>query len=138
MDLISGVLEVEKHDDVEIQSELFADETVITAMVDQYVVKVVVKANVIGMNATNTTVTTPLTVPDVSFPLDKNTSAADVLAAITASGAESDALSTWDTYYNVGETYYNRTVTITDAEGNTIDTLGALTEDIAYLHSQDR
>lgn len=124
--------EIAEHDDVELLDELFATSTVISAMVDQYSVYVDVKANVIGKNAVDTADTMALDVFSVNFPLDKNTSAADILAAIDANGVEASALNAWDSYYNVGAANYDRIVTITYAEGQIVDALGDLTGDIHY------
>ena len=124
--------EIAAHDDVELLDELFATSTVISAMVDQYSVYVDVKANVVGKNTVDTTATMSLDVFSTNFPMDKNTSAADILAAIDACGIEAGALRNWDSYYNVGATYYDRIVTITDGDGHTVDALGDLTGDIHY------
>ena len=121
--------DISEYDDVEILDELFATSTVISAMVDQYSVFVDVKANVVAKNAVDTTSTVALNVFSTNFPMDKNTAAADVLAAIDACGVEGTALRTWDSYYNVGATYYDRVVTITDGAGNVIE-LGDLTGDV--------
>ena len=124
--------EIAEHDDVELLAELFATSTVISAMVDQYSVYVDVKANVVAKNAVDTADTVALNVFSVDFPLDKNTSAADILAAIDANGVEASALNAWDSYYNVGAANYDRIVTITDADGQAVDALGDLTGDIHY------
>lgn len=124
--------EIVLHDDVELLDKLFATSTVISALVDQYSVFVSVKANVIEKNAVDTTSTVSLSVFDTNFPLDKNTAAADILAAIDANGIETSALNNWDSYYNVGAANYDRIVTITDAVGNVVNELGDLTGDIYY------
>ena len=121
--------EISEHDDVEILDELFATSTVITAMVDQYSVFVDVKANVIAKNAVDTIETVALDVYSKNFPMDKNTAAADVRAAIDACGVEASALNNWDSYYNVGKTNYDRIVTVTDGSGNVIE-LGDLTGNV--------
>ena len=121
--------EISEYDDVEILAELFATSTVISAMVDQYSVSVDVKANVVAKNAVDTTETVALSVFSNNFPMDKNTAAADVWAAIDASGVEGTALRNWDSYYNVGTTYYDRIVTVTDHSGAVIE-LGDLTGDV--------
>ncbi len=123
---------VEKHSDLDIKDKLLASETVITAMVDQYVVHVDVKANVIAKSSVNTSSTVSLAVVNTSFPMDKDTSADDIIAAITASGVENSALQQWDAYYNIGSDNYNRVISIQDKNGETINELGALTDDISY------
>ena len=120
---------ISEYDDVEILDELFATSTVITAVVDQYSVFVNVKANVIAKNAVDTTETVALDVFSNNFTMDKNTAAAAVWAAIDACGVEASALNNWDSYYNVGETNYDRIVTVTDGAGNVIE-LGDLTGDV--------
>lgn len=125
--------EPQKHDDIEIKPELLATSTVIEARVDQYVVTVDVKAQVVSKNAQNNSAdTVALTTVSEYFPMDKGTTAAQILSAIASRDTEAKALAQWDSYYNVGETYYDRTVTITDGEGNPIDELTTLTEDIRY------
>ncbi len=124
--------EIDLHDDVEILEKLFATSTSISALVDQYSVYVTIKANVIEKNAVETASTIGLSVFDTNFPLDKNTAAADILAAIEANGIEATALNNWDSYYNVGSANYDRIVTITDAAGEVVNELGDLTGDIYY------
>lgn len=124
--------DIDLHDDVELLDKLFATSTVINALVDQYSVSVEVKANVVSKNSVDTAATVALDVFRANFPMDKNTSAADILAAIEANGVEASALNNWDSYYNVGTANYNRVVTITDATGKAIDELGALSGDIKY------
>ena len=123
--------EIDLHDDVELLDELFATSTVISALVDQYSVYVGVKANVVGKNTVDTASTVALDVFSTNFPMDKNTAAADILAAIDANGIEAAALNAWDSYYNVGAANYNRVVVITNASGETVE-LGDLTGDIHY------
>lgn len=123
---------VEKRSDLDIKAKLLATETVITAMVDQYVVHVNVKANVIAKSSVNTSSTVSLAVVNTSFPMDKDTSADDIIAAITASGIENSALQQWDSYYNIGKENYNRDISIQNKNGEPVDELGALTDDISY------
>ena len=123
---------VEERSYLDIEDKLLASETVITAMVDQYVVYVDVKANVVAKSSVNTSSTVSLAVVNTSFPMDKDTSAEDILAAITASGIENSALQQWDTYHNIGVDNYNRAISIKDKNGEAIDELGALTGDISY------
>ncbi len=129
---VNGDSLAEEHSDLDIKEKLLAAETVISAMVDQYVVYVDVKANVVPKSSVDSDTTVSLAVVSTSFPLDKNTSAEDILAAITASGTENSALTQWDSYYNIGADKYNRIVTIQDKNGASIDKLGALNGDIRY------
>lgn len=124
--------DIDLHDDIELLDELFAASTVINALVDQYSISVEVKANVVSKNSVDTAATMALNVFSTNFPMDKNTAAADIVAAIEANGVEASALSAWDSYYNVGTAYYDRVVVITDAAGKVIDELGALSGDIKY------
>ena len=122
---------VEEHD-FDIKEKLFATSTVISAMVDQFVVHVDLKANVISKNSVDSSATISLNVVGTEFPLDKNTSASDILAAINESGIENSALAQWDSYYNVNSDNYNRIVVITDSKGAEIKELGDLNGDINY------
>ncbi len=126
---------VEQREDFEIKAELLAHETVISAMVDQFAVRVEAKANVVSKGAIGTTSLVSLDVLTAVIPMDKGSDADSILAAITASNVESSALSAWDTYYNINTDKYNRTVTITDADGKIIDELGELKGDINYTIS---
>lgn len=122
----------EEHNDFEIKEKLFATSTVISAMVDQYVVNIKINANVVPKASVDSSSTISLTVVSTQFPMDKNTSADDVLAAIKASGIETAALGQWDSYYNINSDNYNRTVVILDSKGKEIKELGALSDDITY------
>ncbi|MBQ7035053.1 MAG: hypothetical protein IJN34_04900 [Clostridia bacterium] len=133
IDPITDKLLVEEHSAMAIKAKLLAEETVLSAMVDQFVVYVDVKAEVVAKNAVNSADLLGLAVVATNFPMDKDTAAADVLAAITASGVEASALAQWDSYYNIGEEKYNRTVSIENAKGQAIDDFDALTGDIRYI-----
>ncbi len=133
IDPITDKLLVEEHNAMAIKEKLLADETVLSAMVDQFVVYVDVKAEVVSKNSVNSADLLGLAVVATNFPMDKDTAAADVLAAITASGIEASALAQWDSYYNIGEEKYNRTVSIENAKGQAIDDFDALTGDIRYI-----
>ena len=132
-DPIKRKLRVELHDDIAVQETLFADEAEISAMVDQYVIYVDVKASAVSQNAVDSTATIPLSVFSQNFPMDKGTKAADVLAAIDACGVESQALAQWDSFYNVATTNYDRLVSFVDMDGNEVKNFTALTEDVRYV-----
>ena len=121
--------DISEYDDVDLLEKLFATSTVVSALVDQYSVFVDVKANVVAKNAVDTADTVALNVFSTNFSMDKNTAAATVWAAIDANGIEATALRNWDSYYNVGTTYYDRVVTVTDQSGAAIE-LGNLTGDV--------
>ncbi len=130
---INDKLLVEDRSDLAIKEKLLAEETVLSAMVDQFVVYVEVKAAVVAKNSVNSADLMSLAVIGTNFPMDKDTAAADVLAAITASGIENSALTQWDSFYNIGEEKYTRTVSIENAKGEAIDSFDALTGDIRYI-----
>ena len=131
-DSVKKKLYAQDHSDVAIKEKLLACETVISAMVDQYVVNVNVAAAVVPLNSQNSEELVSLEVGSINFPMDKGVAASDVFAAIEASGIEKSTLGNWDKEYNVGEANYYRTVVIKDKEGNEIDSFEALLDDVTY------
>ncbi len=134
VDPISGESLALDHSTMTIKDKLLATETVIEALVDQFVVYVDLKAQAVSMGAVNSTALIDLPAVSINLPLDKETSAADVLAAIEGSNVEASALAQWDSYYNIGTANYDRVVTLTaEADGEEIKNFTSLTEDIRYI-----
>ncbi len=114
--------DAEYHTD-EIMETLDA-EAVISVQINRHNVVINVNAEVIAEDCIDSTVTTPLTEYTATVRLNDTAASADVLAAITASGIEAQALSAWG---DISEENYDREVT-----GVIPDTL---TEDITYTVS---
>ena len=131
--VFDGIGIVESKPTVEIRSQLLAHETILNGLVSQQIVSVEVKAKVIPASSVDSAVLVPLEVFSTSFAMDADSSADSILTQIAGSGIESSALSQWDAFYNVGETFYDRTVTVLDKEGIDLGALGALTQDIRYV-----
>ncbi len=131
----SGIIEQQRSLTCQIKNPLVAYETVLTGLVSQQVVTVELKAEVVSKNSVDSDALVPLDVHSTTFAMDIDSSADSILAQIEASGIENKALSQWDPYYNVGKTFYNRTVSVLDKEGNDLGELGNLTQDIRYIIS---
>ncbi len=132
IDPIYDELLVFEHDDFEIKDSLYATETEISSLVEQYSVHVDVKASVVPKNTVNSADLASLEVESSEFPLDKNTPADKVIEHIDITNVEYTALDRWDSYYNINTDNYNRTVTVTDKDGNEISDFDALDCDIVY------
>jgi len=130
--ILDDLLVFEHEDDIELKAELYATETEITSLVEQYSVHVDVKASVVSKNSVDSKDLISLDIESTEFPLDKNTSAADVVNHIDITNVEYTALDIWDSYYNINTDNYNRTVTVTDKDGHEISDFTALTTDIIY------
>ncbi len=131
--VFDGVGIIEMKPTVEIKPQLLAHETVLNGLVAQQVVSVEVKAQVVPATSVDSAVLVPLDVFSTSFAMDTDSSADSVLTKIADSGIENSALSQWDAFYNVGKTFYDRSVTVLDKDGADLGALGALTQDIRYV-----
>ncbi len=133
IDPITEELLVTEHPDVTIKEKLFACETVISAYVDQQVVSVEVKAEVVPKGSVDSTELISLDVFTTTLALDVDSDAQSILRAITDSGVEHSALTQWDSFYNVGTDNYHRNVSVQDKSGTDLGELGSLTQDIRYV-----
>ena len=132
-DAIEKAVYVNLHDDMAIQESLFADQTDIAAMVDQFVIFVDVKAQAVSKSKVNSADLISMDIVSRNFPMDKGTKVADVLAAIDGCGAENSALAQWDSYYNIGTANYDRKAAFVDADGKEVKNFNELTSDIRYI-----
>ncbi len=132
-DAIEKAVYAELHDDMAIQETLFADDTVIAALVEQFVIYVNVEAQAVSKNKVNSADLISMEIVSYNFPMDKDTAVADVLAAIEDCGVENTALAQWDAYYNIGNTHYDRVASFVDMDGNEVKNFKALTSDITYV-----
>ncbi len=116
----------------DVKPELLAYQTVLSGLVEQQVVHVVVNATVIPKNSENSDELVALETFTIDFPMDKGTSAADVMKAINNCGIEKQALAQWDSYYKVGAEYYDRYTFLRDMDAELIEDFTELDQDIRY------
>ena len=99
---VSAAGDVNYYEAPELREQLAVATATVSAGVDQYKVNVTVKANVVDAASVDTADTIQLPeAKTATLVLDKDTSAADILAAIENSGVKADAIDTWIRLYDI-------------------------------------
>lgn len=101
----------------------------VSAETNRFTVTVKVEAQVVDRNSVNTAATVAMPTETISFKMNAGSTGDQILAQITASGIEEQALDAWDAFYAINTTNYLRDVSI---DLNDVYTLG---EDITYTIS---
>lgn len=83
---------------------------VVSKTVDQHKVNVTVGADVVGADTVDSAELIRLAEKNVTFVLNKGATAATIQEKIEASGIITEALDSWNSFYNVGDVYYDRVI----------------------------